>query len=214
MSASNMSPMEVVQHADALNMRALLLDLPGDDVAMWLHGAHTWLSGSDTSGNITMIVPKDADFYATSLNIFLASRTVDQTDENSTSSDLTFRPAAWVTINNSEATQEAVFVVQDANATFSISDTYNGAYQGGSAMQVAAAYSGQYGQGSVRNQVPLSAWPGARKFHLPYKIKRGHTITVQIQPTFSRQPSASDDLLVTEFRATAIMNGHKTVRRA
>ncbi len=115
----------------------------------------------------------------------------------------------WVTTDN----MSDVFTnygVQDANATWQLSDTHNGSYQGETGLSIACAYSARYGQGTVHSEVPLTAWPGRRRFYTPRKLKRGSSATIAIQPTFSRVQTSA---VKTQFRATAVLTGYKFVRR-
>ncbi len=189
--------------------RALLLDMPGDKCAMFLTGACFFLTGDNTAAIISMVVPADSDFYAQRLNLYLASKLTDQNDITGLGSDLTFRPASWVSINNAVDLNDN-YVVQDANATWALGDTYNGSYQGNTPLNIAACYSGQYGQGSVHGQVNLSAWASGRDFFVPRKIRRGSTVTINITPSFSRVQS---ETVKTQFRVLGVMTGYKVVRR-
>jgi hypothetical protein len=204
-----MSAAALIQEIEREIDRALLLDMPGDKCAMFLSGSYVFLTGDNSPGTITMVVPADSDFYGQRLNLYLGSRLIDQGDLTGLGTDLTFRPAAWVSINNAEDINNN-YAVQDANASWNLSDTYNGSYQGNTPLNIAACYSGQYGQGSVHAQVPLSAWPGGRDFFIPRKIRRGSTVTINITPTFSR---VQNETVKTQFRVVGVMTGYKVVRR-
>jgi hypothetical protein len=205
-----MNNLETLQEIDRQIDRALLLGSPGIEVQEYLSGYTTWITGDNTNGVVSIDVPRDADYYAKVVNVYLSARTIDQADLNGPNTDLAFRPAMWVSTDNLPDNSPSILAVQDANAVFSISDTYNGSYQGQAPIQVAGAYSCRYGLGSVTNQTARTSWPGSRPFFVPYRIRRGHTITVLVQPTFGRQVSAQ---VKTQFRAVVLFTGYKVIRR-
>lgn len=206
-----MAPAAMLDSLEADLDRALGFGVAGDKVLMVLSGnSPPWFTGDNEAQSVTLVVPADDDFYAVSLNIYLSARNFNQSDKLGTGTDLTFRPAMWVTTDNAiEANGH--YKVQDANATWKMADTFNGTYQGDTAIQIACAYSARYGQGPVHNEVPLTGWPGARKLFAPHKLKRGSTVTIGVTPTFGRVQNTATK---TQFRATAVLQGHKFVRRA
>lgn len=201
--------------------RAMSAGSPGDRVLMVLSGySDPWLTGDNQSQSVSLVVPNQDDFYAETLNIYLQSRLYDENGFGATqATDITFRPAMWVTTDNgtiwpfgktqSGGTPNNV-VVQDANATWRMTDTFNGSYQGENGMRISTAYSTRYGQGAVSGEVNLSAWPGSRRFFIPRKIPKGNTITIAINPTFSRTDNTNPK---TQFRVGVVFQGHKIVRR-
>lgn len=207
-----MKPAAVIEALESDLDRALGFGVAGDKVLMVLReNTPPWFTGDNEAQSATLVVPADDDFFAASINIYLSARKFDQSDKLGTGTDLTFRPAMWTSTQNSQdgfsSTSE---MVQDANATWKMDDTFNGTYQGGTAIQIACAYSARYGQGPVRTEVNLTAWPGARRFFCPHKLRRGSTVTVGVTPTFSRVQNST---VKTQFRATVELLGYKNVRR-
>lgn len=192
--------------------RAMLLDNPGDHILMVLSGECRFITGDGGDGQIQIIVPHSDDFYAEKINLYLGARLLNQASPTGNSTELTFRPANWVSTNNDLAgtSLSTAAQVQDADAVWKMEDNYNGTYQGETGVQMAGAYSAQYGQGNTKYMLPLSAWPGARKFFIPQKLKRGTTVSIGVSPTFSRVANA---VIKTQFRVTAVLTGHKVVRR-
>lgn len=192
--------------------RAMAAGTPGDRVLMVLSGySDPWKTADNQAQSVSLVVPADDDFYAEYVNIYLGARKYDSTAPGGTSqaTDLTFRPAMWVTTDNSVDIYDHYYA-QDANATWKMTDTFNGAYQGSTGMRISTAYSARYGQGAVSSEIPLSAWPGARRFFTPRKIIRGSTVTFEITPTFGRDQNTTQ---YTQFRVCVVMQGHKIVRR-
>lgn len=207
-----MSPAAVIEGLEADLDRALGFGVAGDKVLMVLSGnTAPWFTGDNEPQSVTLVVPSDDDFYAVSINIYLAARQFNQADKLGTGTDITYRPAMWVTTENAAPSSTSSPVVQDANASWRMADTFNGTYQGDTAIRVACAYSSRYGQGPVRSEINLSAWPGARHFFAPHKLKRGSTVTVGVTPSFSRVQNLA---IKTQFRAAVVLLGHKFVRRA
>lgn len=208
----------LLQQIEADTDRAMSFGAPGDRVLMVLAGySEPWLTGDNQAQSISLVVPNQDDFYAESLNLYLQSRMFDQSAPGSTATDLTFRPAMWVSTCNAvtfppidNTGQNNNIVVQDANASWRMTDTFNGTYQGENGLRITSAYSTRYGQGNVASEVNLSAWPGSRKFFVPRKIPKSSTVTITITPTFSR---VSNTTSKAEFRVCAVMQGHKIVRR-
>lgn len=192
--------------------RALALVNHGDQPTMILKGdSDPWFTGDNEDVSASLVVPGGDDMIVDGINIYLSARRFDQSDPIGTGTDLTYRPAYWVSVQNRQDVATSGVPVQDANATWKMSDTYNGSYQGDTALQIVTAYSSTYGQGPVRFQAPLTAWIGRRTFFFPRRIKRGSTVTIEIQPTFSR---VSTTTIKTQFRVTVELTGHKEVRRA
>lgn len=200
--------------------RAMSAGSPGDRVLMVLSGySDPWLTGDNQVQSVSLVVPNQDDFYAETINLYLQSRIYDEDGLGATTAtDLTFRPAMWVTTCNAYMISNSMgnlgnynnIVVQDANASWRMTDTFNGTYQGENGLRISHAYSTRYGQGSVSSEVNLSAWPGARRFFIPRKIPKGNTVTITITPTFSRVVNNS---VKTQFRVGAVLQGHKIVRR-
>jgi hypothetical protein len=205
------NPEEFVSTIESNIDKAMSVGGVGDKVLMVLSGnSEPWFTGDNQAQSVSMVVPSDDDFYAESINIYLAARDVDQSSLNGNASELTFRPAMWVTTENG-TDDYGYYYAQDANATWKLSDTYNGTYQGETGMKISSAYSSRYGQGAVYSEMPLSAWPASRKLFMPYKLRRGSTATVSISPTFSRTVNAT---IKAQFRVSVVLMGYKVVRRA
>jgi hypothetical protein len=191
--------------------RAMVAGAAGDKVLNVLTGySDPWFTGDNQAQSVSLVVPSDDDFYAHSMNVYLAARKFDQDHPTGNATDLTFRPAMWVTTDNGYDAMSG-YRVQDANATWKMTDTYNGTYQGETGIKISGAYSARYGQGSVISEIPLTGWPGARNFYVPRKIRRGSTVTFNITPTFSRTVNA---IIKAQFRVGVVLLGHKVVRRA
>lgn len=202
--------------------RAMSAGSPGDRVLMVLSGySDPWMTGENQAQSVSLVVPNQDDFYAETLNLYLQARLYDENGFGATTAtDITFRPAMWVTTCNAPiwptGTNQPILgtpnnvVVQDANATWRMTDTFNGSYQGENGLRISTAYSTRYGQGAVSSEVNLSAWPGTRRFFIPRKIPKGNTITIAINPTFSRKDNTNPK---TQFRVGVVFQGHKIVRR-
>lgn len=207
----------IIQQIERDTDRAMSAGTPGDRVLMVLSGySDPWLTGDNQAQSVSLVVPNQDDFYAETLNLYLQARRFDQSAPASNATDLTYRPAMWVTTCNAYMWPADRFngdnnvVVQDANASWRMTDTFNGTYQGENGLRMTSAYSTRYGQGPVAAEVNLSAWPGARRFFIPRKIPKSNTVTITITPTFSR---VSNTTAKTQFRVGAVLQGHKIVRR-
>lgn len=205
----------LISQIEADTDRAMSFNALGDRVLMVLAGSSDpWFSNDNQVQSVSLVVPNDNDFYAKSLNIYLESRKVidSPTKIASTESDLAFRPAMWVTTDNGTDIY-GYYEVQDANASWKMTDTFNGTYQGETGLRISTAYSARYGQGAVSSEVPLSAWPGKRSFFIPRKLVKGSTVSFAVTPTFGRK-NATDTNTKTQFRASIVLMGYKIVRRS
>lgn len=205
------NPTDVLAELGNLNEQAIGLSQRGDDFSSLISGSGNWISGDNRPVTINILVPKDADFHGSKLNILLGARVIDQENLGTSSSELAFRPASWVTVNNTPTSLPSK-PVQDANATFTMEDTFNGAFQGSDPLPIACVFSSRYGQYIIQDEFITSAWPGGMHFVVPYKLKRGSTVTIAVSPTFSRAQDST--MLKTQFRATAVITGKKILTRA
>lgn len=189
--------------------RALLMEAPKDTVLQVLSGACVWRTGDNSSGNFSISIPQDSDFYATHVDVFVGARLIDQSSLETNASELTFRPSQGASVCNLLAVAGTI-TVQDFDFVAGFEDSFNGTYQGDSGLVAGQFYSHRYGQNSVNYEAPSSAYPGGRKFRVPHRVKRGSSITVHVQPTFSRVVNAT---IKTQFQARAVFTGFKLVRR-
>lgn len=193
--------------ADALEASA-----PADHMANWPSGTTKWLTGDNTERVVAVAFPQDADFEADGMNVFLGARLLNTVNPGTTATESTYRPAGWTSTLNTLFVGNGSVVVQDANATFILSDDFNGSYQGNDApLPISTVFSGRYGQGSVYNEAIASAWVGRMEFFSGRFFRRGSVAQVKIGPTFSRAVAANTK---TEFRATVVFTGRKKFRRS
>jgi hypothetical protein len=201
----------VLERLEAELDMAMAFGTPGDRALMLLSAySDPWFTGDNQAQSVSLVVPSEDVFYADTLNIYLQARRFDQANPLTFNTDLTWRPAMWVTTANQLLAGGAFNYVQDANASWKMSDTFNGTYQGDTGLSIGAAYSARYGQSTVFYETPQSEWVGARKFFVPQKLPRGSTATITLTPSFGR---VSNTTVKTQFRVAVILSGHKIVRR-
>jgi hypothetical protein len=188
--------------------RAFLADVVGQHVDYRLIGHGYFLTGDTVNFAIGLNVPSDADFVAKRFNLYVAARLLDQSASYSDSTERTFRPATWTTVGLVPSNVHGSETVGDAACEFSIEDTWNGKYNN-SPISVGSAYSAKFGAGLLSGPPLWTGYPSGMYFDAPQTIRRGSTVTVNVQPTWSRTSNA---LIKTQFRVTAVMWGSKTVR--
>ena len=188
--------------------RAFLMGVPFDEVDHRLVGHGTFMTGESTNFAIGMNVPSDSDFIAHRFNLYISSRTVDQSAQYSTASESTFRPVVWTCSQNVSDVDQAGATVPEAAIEWSLEDTYNGRYNN-APVSIESAYSAQWGIGYVVRNTPWTAWPSGMVFDVPQFIRRGSLVTVNVTPMYSL---VSNALIKNQMRVTAVLWGSKLVR--
>lgn len=192
--------------------QALLALDTGDEVAQFPKATAEWMSGVDTSKTLTIDVARDGDLWVRGLNIYLSSRRVNGADPDGNGTDLTFRPASWTSTPNIPMFAvggAAASRVADANASWLFNGTSHGNLSGAVPMSIAAAFSSQYGQGTVESEIVPKSWSGEHRFAIPERLKAGSSVNVELMATFGRLENA---IIRTQFRATLVLNAFRRVR--
>lgn len=179
----------------------------GDRVAYALKGSAQFRAGEYTASEIVLNVPKDADFFGSSFNLYLQGRLVDIS--NSANNDKTYRPTTF-TWENAAAFND-FFRSGNADFRFELRDSVHGNYQN-SALFSLSAFSGMADLTNTGYMPLVSSWPGSLQFAVPYYLPRGETLTVRITPIDSR-PDFTEQFPTTrrEYRLTCVVQGCKLV---
>lgn len=198
------------QQTRALNElldKTLAMTSDGDRVAYAVKGIAQFRAGEYTAAEVVLNVPKDADFFGSSLNLYLQGRIVDIA--NSANNDRTYRPATY-TWENAAANLEGFFSSGNADFRFELRDSVNGNYQNSSLFSL-SAFSAM--ADLPARQLPLiSSWQGSLQFAVPYYLPRGETATLRITPVDSR-PDDTENFpnIRREYRMVCVMQGFKLV---
>lgn len=201
--------MSVLKQAQKLNTlldKALSLSGDGDRVAYTVKGFAIFKAGEYTSSEVVLNIPKDADFFGYSLNVFLQGRVVSVT--NSINSERTYRPA---TLTWEDALAGDVPVLGNADYKVEIRDSYQGVYQNAPIFS-ASLFSTKADVYYFAPQSPfISAWQGSLQFSTPYYLPRGETMTLRLTPIDSRPDDTQVDGDRREYRFLCVLQGYKSV---
>jgi hypothetical protein len=205
--------MNVLDQAKKLNGlldKALSLTADGDRVAYAVKGFTTFRAGEYTAAEAVLNVPKDADFFGYSFNVFLQGRLVSLTNPSLT--DRTFRPATLTWENTQTAAQDGA-ITFEGNADFKleIRDSVSGPYQN-APFYSTSVFSTMADLPAVRKPL-ISAWQGSLQFSTPFYVPRGETVTVRLTPIDSRpdDPTLEDyEEVRREYRLMCVLQGYKS----
>lgn len=201
-----MSVLKQAQKLNALLDKSLALSADGDRVAYAVKGSTIFRAGEYTSGEAVLNIPKDADFFGYSLNVYLQGRVISIT--NPAGSERTYRPA---TLTWEDATPANATFVGNADYKVEIRDSYQGVYQNAPLFS-ASLFSSKADTYFFSPQRPfISAWQGSLQFSTPYYLPRGETMTLRLTPIDSRpdDPQIEDDRR--EYRLLCVLQGYKSV---
>ena len=205
--------MEILKQAQKLNAlldKSLGLAADGDRIAYAIKGSTTFRAGDYTASEAVLNVPKDADFFGYSLNVYIQGRVVSIS--NPANSERTFRPAS-LTWENIAGSLVPIYVpfVGNADYKLEIRDSYKGTYQN-SPVFSASLFSSMAQRFYFNPQNPfISAWPGSMQFSTPYYLPRGETMTLRITPIDSRPDNTAVDGDRREYRLVCVLQGYKSV---
>lgn len=205
-----MSLLDQAKKLNGLLDKALSLTADGDRIAYAVKGYTTFRAGEYTAAEAVLNIPKDADFFGYSFNVFLQGRLISLTTPSLT--DRTWRPAI-LTWENTLTTSEDGGIDYFGNADFKleIRDSVNGPYQ--NAPFYSASIFSSMADLPAPSYPTISSWEGALQFSTPYYVPRGETITARLTPIDSRP---DDPTLVgyedirREYRLMCIIQGYKS----
>lgn len=201
--------MSILKQAQKLNTlldKALSLTGDGDRIAYTVKGATIFRAGEYTASEAVLNIPKDADFFGYSLNVYLQGRVVSIS--NPTNSDRTYRPA---TLTWEDASPGDVPFLGNADYKVEIRDSYQGVYQNAPIFST-SLFSTKADFYYFAPQSPfISAWQGSLQFSTPYYLPRGETMTLRLTPIDSRPDDTQIDGDRREYRLLCVLQGYKSV---
>lgn len=204
--------MTVLKQAQKLNTlldKALSLSADGDRVAYAVKGFTTFRAGEYTTSEAVLNIPKDADFFGYSLNVYLQGRVVSIS--NPTNSERTFRPATLTWENVASGGGALVSFFGNADFRVEIRDSYQGVYQNAPIFS-SSFFSAMADRNYFTPQRPfISAWQGSLQFSTPYYLPRGETMTLRLTPIDSRPDNTQVDGDRREYRLVCVLQGYKSV---
>lgn len=208
------SLLDQTKKLNSLLDKSLSTAIDGDRVAYTLTGFTTFRAGDLTASEAVLNIPKDADFYGTSLNMYLQGRLVSTVDQRY--DDRTWRPVplTWMPTSLVLVTDWLKARGYDgcADFKFELRDSLRGPYQS-APLYSSSCFSHYRGFASDSGN---NAWTGAMLFKVPYYVPRGETITIRVTPI----DSGVDDPDIAgfnyknyrrEYRVVSIINGYKSV---
>lgn len=205
------SILDQTKKLNALLDSSLSTVFDGDRVAYTASGSVVFRAGELTASEAVINIPKDADFYGQSFNMFLQGRVVSTTSPRY--DDRTWRPVplTWVPTTN-EAVIVNVAKGYDgcADFKFEIRDSLNGSFQ--SAPLYSSSCFSHYR--SFLSDGCESSWTGSMLFPVPYFLPRGQTLTVRVTPIESGADNPELACYQTyrrEYRVLALVQGYKSV---
>lgn len=182
----------------------------GDRVAYAVQGFVQFRAGEYVSSETVLNIPKDADFFGYSLNMYLQGRLIDI--NNSANNDRSFRPTT-LTWENAAFVANEFFNTGSADFKFEIRDSVNGNYQN-TALFSSSAFSAMADlNAGFQFQPLLSSWQGSLQFAVPYFIPRGESMTIRFTPLYTIPDSGDPEFGNTrrEFRIVSVLQGFKSV---
>ena len=204
-----MTVLKQAQRLNALLDKSLSLSSDGDRVAYAVKAATFFRAGEYTASEAVLNIPKDADFFGYSLNVFLQGRVVSVT--NPADNERTFRPVSLTWENFAASTPPEIPFIGNADFKLEIRDSYQGVYQNAPIFS-SSLFSASADTPYFTPQRPfISAWQGSLQFSTPYYLPRGETMTLRLTPVDSRPDNTQIENDRREYRLLCVLQGYKSV---
>jgi hypothetical protein len=199
---------------------AIVLTKNYDKTPAFISGHHTFFQEENRPGTIVVTCSDDGDFYGSKLNLYLSARRVKISNPES-GSELVFRPADYTCVKDGSYSSSQFCQRWLADCFFEI-QTQNGSYCN-MPLPVLHSFSGRadnyrepdmigavFGNSATSPLLPWHGWAGAKTFNMPFRIKRGTSISVIVSPKYTPMLPNSASYKY-EMRITALFRGSKRI---
>lgn len=212
---------------DTLLTRARRVSIDGDRVPLYIRANMTFLEGQNKAAPMVFNIPTGEDFFATRMNLYLASRLLSIAKPD-TQSELTFRATDWTSVNEvgyGVGGGSGMYQNKYATCMFEVRSSDGKAYQN-APLAILHAFSDREPQPPNVSSVVVTyqgattvgihyyayaAYIGGLDFVVDERLPAGSSWTVTITPTFSRD-IASTSVDQREFMVIGVLTGHKKVK--
>lgn len=196
-----------------------------DKAPLFLRSEMRFTEGKNIAAPMAFNIPVGEDFYATRLNIYLASRLISIASPD-TEAELTLRPTDWTSVDEyfSYALSPdagGVYVNKYASCFFEIASSTGKKFQNAPLSQLHAfsdrepmtkrSAFGPPASGTLFFFANYAAYNGGMDFDVDERIPAGTVWSLNITPTFSRDVSATS-VDRRELAAIGVLTGYKKVK--
>lgn len=215
-----------LKELEMLHEKARGISVNGERTPLFIRSDMKFIEGQNNAAPMVFNIPVGEDFYATRLNLYLASRLISISNPD-TQSEATFRATDWTSTNdvmfNNVPPVADTYQNKYASCLFEVKTSDGRKFQN-APMSGLHAFSDRepltIGSNILFDPVlscfsyyfsPYAAYVGGMDFDVEERIPAGSAWNLIVTPTFSRDVS-STSVDRREFMAVGVLTGHKKIR--